>query len=159
MLQALRSRRTAALALALALASSAHGANSPSPAAEADPAYWRAVGARALAAQAAAYRGDTAKNIILFVGDGMGISSVSAARIYAGQKAGGLGEDHQLSFERFPAVALSKTYNTNQQTADSAGTMTAMITGVKTLAGVLSVDGSVPGRLRLGAGGGGSESY
>ena len=40
--------------------------------------------------------------------------------------------DHQLSFERFPAVALSKTYNTNQQTADSAGTMTAMITGVKT---------------------------
>ena len=46
-------------------------------------------------------------------------------------------------FERFPAVALSKTYNTNQQTADSAGTMTAMITGVKTLAGVLSVDGSV----------------
>jgi alkaline phosphatase len=143
MFQAFRSRRTAALTLAVALAPSAFGAPSPSPAAEADPAYWRAVGAKALAAQAAAYRGETAKNVILFIGDGMGISSVSAARIYAGQKAGGLGEDHQLSFERFPAVALSKTYNTNQQTADSAGTMTAMITGVKTLAGVLSVDGSV----------------
>ncbi|MGA1218740.1 MAG: alkaline phosphatase [Pseudomonadales bacterium] len=143
MLQAFRSRRTAALTLAVALTPSAFGAPSPSPAAEANPAYWRAVGAKALAAQAAAYRGETAKNVILFIGDGMGISSVSAARIYAGQKAGGLGEDHQLSFERFPAVALSKTYNTNQQTADSAGTMTAMITGVKTLAGVLSVDGSV----------------
>lgn len=143
MLQAFRSRRTAALTLAVALAPSAFGATSPSPAAEADPAYWRAVGAKALAAQAAAYRGETAKNVILFIGDGMGIASVSAARIYAGQKAGGLGEDHQLTFERFPAVALSKTYNTNQQTADSAGTMTAMITGVKTLAGVLSVDGSV----------------
>ena len=143
MLQAFRSRRTAALTLAVALTPSAFGAPSPSPAAEANPAYWRAVGAKALAAQAAAYRGETAKNVILFIGDGMGITSVSAARIYAGQKAGGLGEDHQLSFERFPAVALSKTYNTNQQTADSAGTMTAMITGVKTLAGVLSVDGSV----------------
>ena len=143
MLKAPRSRRAVAIALAAALAPSAFGATSPSPAAEADPAHWRAVGAKALAAQAAAYRGETAKNVILFIGDGMGISSVSAARIYAGQKAGGLGEDHQLSFERFPAVALSKTYNTNQQTADSAGTMTAMITGVKTLAGVLSVDGSV----------------
>ena len=65
MLQAFRSRRTATLALAVALAPSALGATSPSPAAEADPAYWRAVGARALAAQAAAYRGETAKNVIL----------------------------------------------------------------------------------------------
>jgi alkaline phosphatase len=64
-------------------------------------------------------------------------------RILAGQRAGGPGEEHRLAFERFPRTALSKTYNTNQQTSDSAGTMSAMITGVKTLAGVLSVDGSV----------------
>jgi len=108
MLKAPRSRRAVAIALAAALAPSAFGATSPSPAAEADPAHWRAVGAKALAAQAAAYRGETAKNVILFIGDGMGISSVSAARIYAGQKAGGLGEDHQLSFERFPTIRTSR---------------------------------------------------
>lgn len=81
-----------------------------------------------------------AKNIILFVGDGMGISTVTAARIHDGQMQGNPGEENFLSFEQFPAIALAKTYNTNQQTADSAGTMTAMITGIKTRAGLISVD-------------------
>ena len=80
-----------------------------------------------------------AKNVILFVGDGMGISTITAARIRAGQLAGGNGEDHSLSFEAFPALGLIKTYEVNQQTADSAGTATAMITGAKTKAGMLSV--------------------
>ncbi len=80
-----------------------------------------------------------AKNIILFVGDGMSMTTVTAARIYAGQQQGLDGEEFQLSFERFPWSGLSKTYNTNQQTPDSAGTMTAMITGIKTRAGLISV--------------------
>ncbi|MCO1332894.1 alkaline phosphatase [Microbulbifer sp. OS29] len=80
-----------------------------------------------------------AKNIILFVGDGMGISTVTAARILAGQQQGLDGEEYQLSFETMPFAGLVKTYNTNQQTPDSAGTMTALMTGVKTKAGVLSV--------------------
>ncbi|WP_444923875.1 alkaline phosphatase [Microbulbifer sp. DLAB2-AF] len=80
-----------------------------------------------------------AKNIILFVGDGMGISTVTAARILAGQQQGLDGEEYQLSFERMPFAGLVKTYNTNQQTPDSAGTMSALMTGVKTKAGVLSV--------------------
>lgn len=80
-----------------------------------------------------------AKNVILFVGDGMGISTVTAARIFAGQQLGLDGEEYQLSFEKMPFAGLVKTYNTNQQTADSAGTMTALVTGVKTKAGVLSV--------------------
>ncbi|MCP5163361.1 MAG: alkaline phosphatase [Hahellaceae bacterium] len=84
-----------------------------------------------------------AKNIILFVGDGMGISTVTAARILEGQMQGGMGEEHQISFETLPFVGLSKTYNTNQQTPDSAGTMTAMTTGVKSKAGVLNIDESV----------------
>ena len=84
-----------------------------------------------------------AKNIILFVGDGMGVSTVTAARIYDGQRKGMTGEENQLFFETFPYLALSKTYNTNQQTPDSAGTMTAMITGIKSKAGVLSVGQSV----------------
>jgi len=84
-----------------------------------------------------------ANNVILFVGDGMGISTVTAARILEGQMHGESGEENWLSFERFPYVALAKTYNTNQQTPDSAGTMTALVTGTKTRAGVLSVDESV----------------
>lgn len=80
-----------------------------------------------------------ARNVILFIGDGMGIATVTAARIFDGQSKGLAGEEHVLSFETFPNVALVKTYNTNQQTPDSAGTMTAMLTGVKTRAGVLNV--------------------
>lgn len=81
-----------------------------------------------------------AKNVILFVGDGMGVSTVTAARILEGQLRGQSGEENSLSFERLPYLALSKVYNTNQQTPDSAGTMTAMMTGVKTKAGVIAVD-------------------
>ncbi|BCX80623.1 alkaline phosphatase [Methylomarinovum caldicuralii] len=84
-----------------------------------------------------------ASNVILFIGDGMGISTVTAARIFEGQRRGEPGEENFLSFERFPYLALSKTYNTNQQTPDSAGTMTAMMTGVKTKAGVIGVDENV----------------
>ena len=61
-----------------------------------------------------------ARNKILFVGDGMGVSTVTTARIMEGQSLGGAGEEHALSFEQFPNLALSKTYNTNQQIADSA---------------------------------------
>lgn len=80
-----------------------------------------------------------AKNLILFVGDGMSLPTVAAARIFEGQKRGNLGEENQLSFERFPYTALSKTYNTDSQTPDSAGTMTAMISGVKTRIGMLGI--------------------
>ena len=80
-----------------------------------------------------------ARNVILFIGDGMGISTVTAARILEGQLRGGYGEENRLSFETLPYVALVKTYNTNQQTPDSAGTMTAIMTGVKTKAGVVAV--------------------
>jgi len=79
------------------------------------------------------------RNVILFLGDGMGGSTVTAARIFAGQQAGQPGEDHALSFERFPNVSLVKTYNTDAQVADSAGTMSAIVTGVKTRIGHISV--------------------
>ena len=79
------------------------------------------------------------RNVILFVGDGMGVSTVTAARILDGQIRGGMGEEHYLSFERFPSLALVKTYNVDAQVSDSAGTMTALVTGHKTRAGVLSV--------------------
>lgn len=84
-----------------------------------------------------------AKNIILFVGDGMGVSTVTAARILEGQLKGHSGEENLLSFEKFPFLALSKTYSVNQQTSDSAPTMTAMVTGVKTKDGILSINQNV----------------
>lgn len=81
-----------------------------------------------------------ARNVIIFVGDGMGISSLSTGRIYKGQLAGHSGEEEVLSFDHFENTGFSKTYNTDQQVPDSAGTATAMFTGVKTKHGFIGVD-------------------
>jgi alkaline phosphatase len=81
-----------------------------------------------------------AKNIILFIGDGMGLSTVTASRILEGQWAGMPGEENTLSFGQFPFTGLAKTYNVDAQTPDSAGTMTAMMTGVKTDVGTIGND-------------------
>lgn len=81
-----------------------------------------------------------AKNVILFVGDGMGVSTVTASRILEGQQKGMNGEENNLSFDLFPFTGLTKTYNVDAQTPDSAGTMTAMMSGVKTDVGVIGVD-------------------
>ena len=78
--------------------------------------------------------------MILFVGDGMGLSTQTAARIYEGQTKGKPGEENRLAFETLPYSALSKTYSWDQQTSDSAPTMTAMVTGYKAREGMLSVN-------------------
>jgi len=105
---------------------------------------WFTSGRQAVAeAKALAPAAAPAKNLILFLGDGMGLTTVTAARILEGQLHGGSGEENLLAFERLPYVSLSKTYNTNQQTPDSAGTMVAIMTGAKTRAGVLGVDETV----------------
>lgn len=49
-----------------------------------------------------------AKNIIFFLGDGMSIPTLAAARIYLGQTRGHSGEESRLSFESFPYTGLSK---------------------------------------------------
>lgn len=85
-----------------------------------------------------------AKNVILFVGDGMGVSTVTAARIFEGQAKGGSGEENSLTFDNFPNSALIKTYSVNQQTSDSAPTATAMVTGSRTNDGAISVASNVP---------------
>lgn len=84
-----------------------------------------------------------AKNVILFLGDGMSIPTLTAARIYKGQLEKRGGEEGTLTFETFPHVGLSKTYNVNKQVADSASTATAYLTGVKTNYKTVGVDGSV----------------
>lgn len=145
--------RTALLALACTLATAPVSARTDAPGAQAPvaaievaqiqrpdgetPAWWFRAGA-AQAASRGAMSGK-AKNVILFVGDGMSLPTVAAARILDGQRKGSPGEENQLSWETFPQTALGKTYNTDTQTPDSAGTMTAMATGVKTRAGVLNI--------------------
>ncbi|NXD76526.1 PPBI phosphatase, partial [Halcyon senegalensis] len=72
-----------------------------------------------------------AKNLILFLGDGFGIPTITATRILKGQEQGNLGPETPLSLDAFPYVALSKTYNVDRQVPDSAGTATAYLCGVK----------------------------
>ena len=70
----------------------------------------------------------------------MSVATVTAARILAGQLQDKTGEENVLSFERMPYTGFSKTYNVDAQTADSAGSITAMMTGVKTNSGLVAVD-------------------
>jgi len=118
-----------------ALPAAAQTADSPTTAQE-----WHAAGQAALAERLAQPANTAkAKNVILFIGDGMGVSTVTAARIAAGQARGLPGEGYALSFERFPYTALVKTYNTNAQVSDSAGTASAIMTGTKTNIGVINM--------------------
>ena len=81
-----------------------------------------------------------ARNVILFVGDGMGIATLTAARIYEGQRRGADGESNRLALERLPHTALSKTYTHDFQVADSAPTATAMVTGIKTRNAIIGLN-------------------
>ncbi len=84
-----------------------------------------------------------AKNIILFVADGNGVSTVFATRVFEGQQRGQTGEENVLSYEKLPYLGLAKTYNTNYQVPDSAGTSTALHAGVKTKKGVIGVNSDI----------------
>ena len=92
---------------------------------------------------------NVAKNIILFIGDGMSLTTLTAARIYKSQYKGRKerkrvnGEESYLTFERFPHVALSKTYCADRQTPDSASTASAIYSGVKTNFKTMGYDNSI----------------
>lgn len=101
-------------------------------------AWWFTAGAAAAHANVGATP-PRAKNVIVFLGDGMSIPTIAAAHILAGQKAGVDGESYRLSFETLPYTAFSRTYETDSQTPDSAGTMTAIMSGAKTKAGFIGV--------------------
>lgn len=111
-----------------------------------DAAHWRKVGIETLKKKLASssvkdLEEHKAKNIIIFVGDGMGPTTITAGRIYKGQRYGSNnGEEVSLSFDEFPHTGLAKTYNVDKQVPDSAGTATAMFCGVKTLYGVVGFD-------------------
>ncbi|CAB5665175.1 Alkaline phosphatase 3 precursor [Delftia tsuruhatensis] len=96
-----------------------------------------AAGALALLAPAAHAAGE-AKNVIFFLGDGMGPVTVTAARIYKGekllaQKPGSLtsSERAALTMQTLPYASRIKTFSRDGQTTDSAPSMAAYMTGVK----------------------------
>ncbi|KAM5266731.1 intestinal-type alkaline phosphatase-like [Hipposideros larvatus] len=102
------------------------------PVEEEDPAFWNRQAAQALdAAKKLQHIRTAAKNLILFLGDGMGMTTVTAARILKGQQNGKLGPETPLAMDQFPYLALSKTYNVDRSVPDSAGTGTAYLCGVK----------------------------
>lgn len=68
---------------------------------------------------------NVARNVILYLGDGMSAPTLSAARMYMG------GEEKSLSFEKFPFVGMSKTYCVNKQVADSACSATGQQNSMK----------------------------
>jgi alkaline phosphatase len=75
-----------------------------------------------------------AKNIILFIGDGMGPNQVALARFSVG------GANHRLSFENFPVTGIVLNHSAQNLYTDSAASATAWAAGVKTKNGYLSVD-------------------
>lgn len=81
-----------------------------------------------------------AKNVILMIGDGMGIPMITASRIYDGEKKKVDGVSNKLAFETLPYSALSRTYSADAQVTDSAPSATAMTTGVKTSNDILGLN-------------------
>lgn len=71
------------------------------------------------------------KNIIFLIGDGMGLSQVSAAIFY---------KDGKPNFDRFPTIGLSKTSSFSDLVTDSAAGATVFSTGTKTYNGAIGVN-------------------
>jgi len=73
------------------------------------------------------------KNLLFFVGSGLGMTTMTAARIYS------VGEDGELTLDTLPETAFVKTYSANSQVSDSAAAMSAYMTGVKVNNQVISM--------------------
>ncbi|XP_031832792.1 alkaline phosphatase [Nomia melanderi] len=104
-----------------------------------DTKHWRKLAMEELQ-EALSYKwnGNKAKNVIVFVGDGMSPDTITASRIYLA------GETSYLAWEKFPHIGILKTYNVNKQVPDSASTATALFGGVKTNYEVVGLNANVP---------------
>lgn len=72
------------------------------------------------------------KNVILLIGDGMGVSQVSTAFYF--------NDNQQSNFAKFPVVGLINTSSAKQKVTDSAAGATAFACGKRTYNGAVSVD-------------------
>ncbi|XP_077513161.1 alkaline phosphatase-like [Amblyomma americanum] len=135
----------AACAVAHELSTTANAFPNPSATVEADRNHWYRQGAQGISERLARRANERrARRVVLFLGDGMGIPTVTAARIYKGQRLHReSGEEQQLSWDQFPHVSLSRTYGLDVQTSDSANTATAYLCGVKANVETLGVDSQV----------------
>jgi len=89
----------------------------------------------------AALTNQTAKNVILLIGDGMGDSEITAARNYAlGAGSFFKGIDALPLTGQYTHYALDKNSHKPDYVTDSAASATAWSTGVKTYNGALGVD-------------------
>ncbi|XP_058980682.1 membrane-bound alkaline phosphatase-like [Musca domestica] len=95
---------------------------------ERDPEFWRTLARDELLKSVEKQK---LNGIIMFLGDGMSLSTVTATRILKGQRQNHTGEEDGLSFEKFPHMGLSRTYCANAQVPDSACTATAYLCGIK----------------------------
>lgn len=73
------------------------------------------------------------KNVILCIGDGMGINQVALARVAA------TGLQGKLYMERMPVTGLVRTHAANALVTDSAASGTALAAGVKTKNGMIGM--------------------
>jgi alkaline phosphatase len=73
-----------------------------------------------------------AKNVILFIGDGAGVSSLNAASIYGYQRP------QALYVQKMPHLALADTSTAKEWVTDAAAGATAWATGMKGRNGVVS---------------------
>ena len=72
-----------------------------------------------------------ARNVILFLADAGGTSTIAAASLH------GYGAPRRLFVQRMPNIALSETSTASQLVTDSAAGMTAIVTGQRTHNGVI----------------------
>ncbi|MDR0785031.1 MAG: alkaline phosphatase [Treponema sp.] len=86
-----------------------------------------------------------AKYVFLFIGDGMAMTQISSAEIYATARSSKDIAITRLSFTRLPVSGITTTYDAGTFITDSASAITAIATGNKTLSGVLNMD---PGKTR-----------
>lgn len=136
----------AALLLSVGPARAAATRRFPNPTAEEEkePEFWYRSNREALRQRLNAERREgRAQNVIIFIGDGMGASTISAARIFKGQLAGTAGESTSFSFDKFPHTSLSKVYCVDRMVPDSACSGTAIQCGVKTNYYTLGVSANV----------------
>lgn len=80
-----------------------------------------------------------AKNVILFIGDGLDLNTITATRIYKYKN----GETQFLAFEKFTNIGLLKTYSANKLVPDSCSTATALFAGVKVNHKTVGVDATI----------------
>ena len=73
---------------------------------------------------------DNSPNIILMIGDGTGLTQITAGTYANGNKT---------NLESFPTIGLAKTHSSNSLVTDSAASGTAMASGVKTINGAIGI--------------------